>query len=386
MNSIERFLKIELPPNQSAFLWGPRKTGKSTLLRNQFPKSKFYDFLDTDLYFRFSKRPALLGEELASLSPVMLSEPIILDEVQKIPHILDEVHRLIENKGLRFVLCGSSTRKLRRGQANLLDGRAWRYELFPLTTVEIKDWKLIDVLNKGLIPSHFLQTDGTRSLKAYVQDYLMEEVFQEGLVRNIPSFNRFFDSIGYSHGEMTNFLNISRDCGVDSKTVKEYYQILVDTLMGIMIDPFRKQQNRQVITKTPKFYLFDTGVAGIITKRIIQEEKGEVFGKAFEHFILMELIAFRSYYNLDFKISYWRTSSGLEVDFILGDGETAVEVKGTDRIDSKDTRAIRTFHEEFHPRQSILVCNEPSERMSGDIRILPYRVFLKMLWQKEIIG
>ncbi len=386
MEKIERFLKIELPAGQSAFLWGPRKTGKSTLLRTLFPNSKTYDFLETDLFFRFSNRPGLLGEELMALDPDLLSRPIILDEVQKIPKILDEVHRLIENQGIRFVLCGSSARKLRRGQANLLGGRAWRYELFPLVTAELKDWNLLDIINKGMIPSHYQQVDARRSLRSYVQDYLMEEVFQEGLVRNIPSFSRFFDSVGFSHGEMTNYLNISRDCGVDSKTVREYYQILIDTLMGIMLDPFKKRQTRQVITRTPKFYLFDTGVAGTITKRFINEERGELFGKAFEHFILLEIVAFRSYHNLDFEIGYWRTKTGLEVDFILGDGEIAIEVKGSNRVESKDIIGIRTFNEELYPRKSIVVCNEPAERKAGEIHIIPYRKFLEMLWEKEIIG
>jgi predicted AAA+ superfamily ATPase len=386
MENYPRFLRIDLPARQSAFLWGPRKTGKSTLLHTLFPGSKFFDFLDTDLFFRFSNRPALLSEELDALSPEMLRMPVILDEVQKIPKILDEVHRLIENKGIRFILCGSSARKLKRGQANLLGGRAWRYELFPLATPEIQDWKLLDILNKGMIPAHFQQSNPGRSLKAYLQDYMMEEVFQEGLVRNIPSFSRFFDAVGFSHGEMTNYLNISRDCGVDSKTVREYYQILIDTLMGIMIDPFKKRQTRQVITRTPKFYLFDTGVAGAITKRNIQEERGELFGKAFEHFILMEIIAYRSYLNLDFDITYWRTKSGLEVDFIIGDGEIAIEVKGTSRLDSSVLSGIRTFQEEMHPRKCIVVCNESSERKIGEIHIMPYRNFLTNLWEKSIIS
>jgi predicted AAA+ superfamily ATPase len=184
---------------------------------------------------------------------------------------------------------------------------------------------------------------------------------------------------------MTNYLNISRDCGVDSKTVREYYQILVDTLMGILVDPFKKRQTRQVITRTPKFYLFDTGVAGVITKRIIQEERGELFGKAFEHFILMEIVAYRSYLSLDFEIGYWRTKTGLEVDFILGDGEIAIEVKGSNRVDSKDLTGIRTFQEELHPRKCFVVCIEPSERKVGEIHLMPYRKFLAALWKKEII-
>ncbi len=383
MVKLDRILQIDLPPRQSAFLWGPRKTGKTTFLKQNFPKSLVFDFLKTDIFLAFSRKPSLLREQLAAASEEQLSLPIILDEVQKVPRVLDEVHWLIENRGLSFILCGSSARKLKRGQANMLGGRAWRFEMFPFITAELKSYALLDVLNKGMIPSHYLQMNAKRSLKAYVQDYLKEEIFAEGLVRNLPAFSRFFESMTYSHGELTNFLNISRDCGIDSKTVKEYYQILVDTLMGIFIHPFKKRQTRQVITRSPKFYLFDTGVAGIITKRSILEEKGELFGKAFEHFILLELIGYRSYREKDFDIEFWRTKSGLEVDFILGNGKMAIEVKGTSQINLKDLRPIRLFRDEFQPQEAIVVCNEPAERIVDNIRIVPYRVFLKRLWADE---
>lgn len=385
VRKIDRVLTIELPPGQSAFLWGARKTGKTTFLKDRFSKSLVFDFLQTDLFLEFSKRPSLLREQLQAMPLEKLKNPVILDEVQKVPKVLDEVHWLIENKGLSFVLCGSSARKLKRGQANLLGGRAWRFEMYPLVSPEIPGFNLLDVLNKGVIPSHYLQVDARRSLKAYVQDYLKEEVFAEGLVRNLPAFSRFFDSIAYSHGEMTNYLNISRDCGVDSKTVREYYQILVDTLMGYFVHPFKKRQTRQVITRSPKFYLFDPGVAGVITKRNIPEEGGEQFGKAFEHFILIEILAYRSYFEKDFEIEYWRTKTGLEVDFILGSGEIAIEVKGKSQIAPKDLRPLRSFNEEFHPREAIVVCNEKFERVSSGIRILPYREFLDRLWAGEVV-
>ncbi|GJL57063.1 MAG: ATPase [Nitrospirales bacterium] len=385
MKILPRLLTIDLPSRQSAFLWGPRKTGKSTYLKSKFPDSVVFDFLQTDLFVEFSKRPALLRERLLAMDKAILRKPIILDEVQKVPQILDEVHGLIESKGWKFILCGSSARKLKRGQANLLGGRAWRYEMFPLITPEIDTSDLLRALNHGLIPDHYLQANAHKSLRAYVQDYLKEEVFAEGLTRNIPAFSRFFDAMGYSHGEMTNFSNIARDCGVDSKTVKEYYQILVDTLMGTLLPPFRRRQNRQVITKASKFYLFDVGVAGNIIKRRVREERGEAFGKAFEHFILMELTAHRSYHDLEHPIQFWRTSTGLEVDFILGDGEIAIEVKGTNRVDSRELRPLLTFIDEFHPRQAIIVCNEPVERVTGSILIKPWRVFLEELWGGMII-
>jgi predicted AAA+ superfamily ATPase len=314
-----------------------------------------------------------------------LEAPVILDEVQRVPQIMDEVHWLIENRGIRFILCGSSARKLKRGGANLLGGRAWRYEFFPLVTAEVSKYVLLNVLNNGMIPSHFLGVNPRKSLQAYVQDYLKEEVFAEGLTRNVPAFSRFFDAMGYSHGELINYSSIARDCGVDSKTVREYYQILSDTLMGRMIEPFKKRQNRQVISSASKFYLFDVGVAGIITHRQLQEQKGEQFGKAFEHFILMEIIAYNSYHDLDFKINFWRTKTGLEVDFILGDGVVAIEVKSSERVDPRDLYPLTVFREEFGVTSAIVVCNEKTARIHHNIRILPYRQFLEELWEGKII-
>jgi predicted AAA+ superfamily ATPase len=386
MEKIKRLLNIDLPPRQSAFLWGPRKTGKSTYLKERFPHCLVYDFLQTDLFLEFSKQPSLLRERLLAKGNDVLNYPVILDEVQKVPQILDEVHWLIENKGLRFILCGSSARKLKRGKANLLGGRAWRYEMCPLVTAELENLNLLRVLNRGMIPEHYLQESYKKALRAYTQDYLKEEVFDEGLTRNIPAFSRFFDAMGYSHGELTNYSNIARECGVDSKTVKEYYQILVDTLLGTRIEPFKRRQNRQVIIRAAKFYLFDVGVAGAITKRHIEEEKGELFGKAFEHFILMEIAAHNSYNELDYEINFWRTKSGLEVDFVLGGGEVAIEVKGTTHVKKRDLRPLTAFIEEYSPRKALVVCNEREERVHGRIRIIPYRKFLRDLWGDKIIG
>ena len=384
--AITRSLEIALPKGQSAFLWGPRKTGKTTFLKTAFPDSTVYDLLQTDLLLEYTKRPSLLRERLLAAEPKRLKEPIIIDEVQKVPQLLDEIHWLIENKGLRFILCGSSARKLKRGKANLLGGRAWRYEMRPLISAELGELGLLKALNRGLLPAHYLQEEYRKSLRAYVRDYLKEEVFDEGLTRNIPAFSRFFDAVGYSHGELTNYANIARDCGVDAKTVKEYYQILVDTLLGTMIEPFSRRQDRQVISKAGKFYLFDVGVAGAIIQRRIPQEKGEQFGKAFEHFILMEILAHRSYRELDYDLNFWRTKSGLEVDFILGRGEVAIEVKGSSRIDSSDLRPLKAFIQEYRPAQAFVVCNERLPRVHEGIRILPWREFLKMLWEGAVIS
>ena len=385
MKTISRMLDIDLPQRQSAFLWGPRKTGKTTYLKSAFPDSLRYDFLKTDLVLEFSREPSLLRQQLLAKNRQVLDRPVILDEVQKVPQILDEVHWLIENRGVRFILCGSSARKLKRGQANLLGGRAWRYELFPLVTAELHKVHLLQALNQGMIPAHYLRDNSRRTLKAYVRDYLKEEVFDEGLTRNIPAFSRFFESMGYSHGELTNFSNIARECGVDSKTVKEYYQILVDTLLGTMVAPFKKRQSRQVITRAAKFYLFDVGVAGVLADRRIEQEKGESFGRALEHFIFCEIAAHRSYSELDYVINFWRTKSGLEVDFILAQGEVAIEVKGTSRVDNTDLRALVAFQDEFKPRKALVVCNEKEERVLKGIRIMPWQVFLSELWAGAII-
>jgi predicted AAA+ superfamily ATPase len=386
MQKIKRMLNIALPKNQSAFLWGPRKIGKSTYLRDAFSESLYYDFLKTDIALEFIKRPSLLREQVLAKDVYLLKHPIILDEVQKVPQILDEVHWLIENKKLNFILCGSSARKLKRGKANLLGGRAWRYEMFPLVTEELKDINLLRILNRGMIPDHYLRDGYEKSLRGYVQDYLKEEVFAEGLTRNIPAFARFFDAVGYTHGELTNFSNIARDCGVDAKTVREYYQILVDTLLGRMMEPFKKRQSRQIIIKTPKFYLFDVGVAGSIVKRHLSEERGEAFGRAFEHFIFMEIVAHASYSELNYAIQYWRTKSGLEVDFILGEGEVSIEVKGQSHVENRDLRPLAAFMDEYRPNKALVVCNEREERVVGKIKILPWRRFLEELWGGRIIS
>lgn len=385
--SFTRLLEIDLPRGKSAFLWGPRKTGKTFYLHGRFKNSVFFDFLNTDTFFELSKRPALLREQLLARPPAELRLPVILDEVQKVPGILDEVHWLIENKRISFILCGSSARKLQRGHANLLGGRAWRYELFPLVSPEVRGMDLLKALNQGLIPANYLdaEKDYKKTLHAYVQDYLREEIFAEGLARNIPAFLRFIDAIGYSQGELINYANMARECGVDAKTVKEYYQILVDTLLGLFVEPYKKRQSRDVIGKASKFYMFDVGIAGALSKRDIAEERGEQFGRAFEHFILLEIRGYRSYKELDFNINFWRTKSGLETDFIIGDGEVAVEVKGTGRVDGRDLHGIRAFLETNKARAAYVVSNERNPRVSGNIKILPWRDFLSELWSGNVI-
>ena len=383
----KRTLGLDVPQGQSAILWGPRKTGKTRLLRQWFPDAARFDLRDTRLLLDLTRSPWALAERVSALDEKTLANPVIIDEVQKVPAILDEVHRLIEDKGVGFVLCGSSARKLKRSHSNMLGGRAWRFSLHPLTYQEIPDFDLLQALNRGLIPQHYDTNRYRRALAGYVDEYLKEEVFDEGLVRNTPAFSRFFDALSFSHGELLNFSNIARDCGVDSKTVREYFQILVDTLVGTLLEPFSRRRSREVITRAPKFYLFDVGVAGHLMGRRVERPTGPEFGRAIEHLVLMELLAYRSYRELDLPLRFWRTKSGLECDFILGrDGEVAIEVKASARLSPSNLRSIRAYVEEHGPRRAIVVCNERDARRTSDgIWILPWERFLEQLWSDAIV-
>ena len=257
MATYARTPDLELPAGQSAFLWGARRTGKTTLLRRRFPRSARFDLLDTRLMLDLTRDPGTLADRIRALDPEQRSQPILIDEVQKVPSILGEVHRLIEEDGRTFVLCGSSERKLKRGGGNPLGARALRFDLHPLTWPEIPDFDLLRALNRGLLPAHYDSPSAGEALAAYVDDYLREEVFEEGLTRNAPGFARFFDALSFCHGQMVNHSDVARECGVTSKTVKEFFRILVDTLAGVLVEPFSRPGSRAVITKAPKFYLFD---------------------------------------------------------------------------------------------------------------------------------
>lgn len=383
----KRALKIELPKKQSTFLWGARKTGKSTYLKQYFTKSLYYDFLKSDDYLRYSKAPYLLRQEILAKDPKYLQNPIIIDEVQKIPKILDEVHWMIENANLAFILCGSSARKLKQKEVNLLGGRAWKYQFFPLTYSEITDFDLLTALNNGTIPAHYLSTNIKKSFKSYIEDYLIQEIQTEGLVRNLPAFARFIDIMPFSNTEMINYSNIARDCSVDAKTVKEYFNILVDTMLGYYVYPLLRTTNRQVISSVPKFYLFDTGISTHLAKRQFLQLAGSEVGKALENYILQELMAYNSISEHDAKINYWRTKTGIEVDFVI-DSKVAVEVKTSQNIHHSDLKGLKVINSELQLTKSILVCNETKERAlkfnDFTIYIMPIKIFLEKLWQGDI--
>jgi len=387
----KRELKIKLPANRSAFLWGARQTGKSYFLKHYFKKSVYYDLLDTHQVMRFIKAPYLLREEILTLGN-KLKAPIIIDEIQKIPELLNEVHWLIENAQAQFILCGSSTRKLKAHGINLLGGRAWQYNFYPLLQKEIPSFSLLRALKHGLIPNNYLAEEKYINdyLQGYIDVYLTDEIRNEGLVRNLPGFAGFLDIAGITNGEMINANNIARDCGINRATVKDYYQILIDTLLGYFIYPYSKKIKRDIIAATPKFYLFDVGIANYLAKQAVTGLAGTVAGKSFEHFLLMELIAFRGLKRKQFTITYWRTKTGLEVDFILGNAAAAIEVKISDTVHKQDLKGLIAFCEEHPQVKAIVVSQDPKPRMLEikdglTISILPWKNFLKLLWQGKII-
>lgn len=390
MPMFKRILELILPDRKSAFLWGARQTGKSTYLKTHFPQANWYDLLKSDVHLRLEKNPNLLREEVLAYSPNQINQLIIIDEIQKIPAMLDEVHWLIENTRAQFILCGSSARKLKRLGTNLLGGRALRYNFYPLTYAEIPQFDLLIALNNGLIPSHYQSTHVNLLLESYIADYLNHEIREEGLVRNLPDFSRFLDSAAFSNAQIVNYTNIARDCGVSAKTVENYYQILIDTLLGYFLPPYHKKIKRDIICKAPKFYLFDVGVANYLAKRTIMDLRGALSGEALEHFIFMELIAYKGLCKKRYEIAYWRTKTGLEVDFILGSGEIAIEVKISRTVYKQELGGLIAFCEEHRPKKAIVVSLDAEPRLLKideqiEIHIFPWEHFLKMLWQGEVI-
>ncbi len=367
--------------NESLFLWGARQTGKSTLLTKLFPKAIWFDLLKSDVFERYQNSPVQFREAILASPPETI---VIVDEIQKIPSLLDEIHWLIVHHQTRFILSGSSPRKIIRSGANLLGGRALRYELYPLIYVEIPDFDLQRALNNGLLPRHYVSDNSKKLISAYIGSYLRDEIIAEAKIRNISAFTKFLEAAAFSNGEMVNYTNIASECGVSSTTVKEYFQILEDTLIGRFLPSFQKKPKRRVIL-APKFYYFDVGIANYLLKRGQIEVGSEAFGSAFEHFIYQELYAHSNYSARDYAISYWRTTSQLEVDFILGDHEVAVEVKGTNNVQTRHLKGLKSFSEEYTVKKLIVVSNDPRARIIGDVTVLPWEQFLQQLWEGKII-
>lgn len=386
----KRVYELDLPSKKSIYLWGARQTGKSSYLKKYFTDSIYYDLLSTHELIRLSKAPYLLREELLAASLEKKSLPIIIDEIQKVPELLNEVHWLIENAHLQFILCGSSARKLKTQSTNLLGGRAWIYQFYPLAFPEIDNFCLLRALQHGLLPTHYQAEPKYIAdyLQAYVDVYLTDEIRNEGLVRNLSGFARFLDIAGLTNGEMVNAANIARDCGIDRLTVQSYYQILIDTMLGYYIYPYNKKVKRDILTSAPKFYLFDVGVANYLARQSLIELKGNVAGKSFEHYILMELIAYIGLKRKKTTVTYWRTKTGLEVDFVIGDAQIAIEVKISRQVHKADLNGLIAFSQE-HPHTKCLVVSQDEKPRriqleNSNILISPWHIFLKQLWNGDI--
>jgi len=332
------------------------------------------DLLKTDVFADYASRPALLRERYQDRKGL-----IVIDEIQKLPALLDEVHWLIENKGISFLLTGSSARKLRRGHANLLGGRAWRKTMVPLSCLEVDSLELERVMVSGLLPPHYLSPQPLEDLRAYVADYLKEEVASEALIQNIPSFSEFLRIAAISSSELLNYANIARETGVSHRVVRNYFDILEDTYLGFRIPPWKKSRNRRMIL-TEKFYLFDVGVANYLARRRPLLGSAE-FGKSFEHYILMELRAYQAYKNPDLPISFWRTSTGQEVDFIVGEKDLAVEIKAAKRVHEGNVQSLLALKDDGPVKKCVVVSlEEEPRRLSGGVDVLPWRQFVERLW------
>ncbi len=388
ISEFRRKLRLSFSPNPlkgsaASFLWGPRQTGKTTLLKKQFPSALHYDLLDTELSSELTVRPKQLREEvLASRKTV-----IIIDEIQKVPALIDEVHWLLEHTDKSFVLCGSSARKLRRGGKNLLGGRGREFHLYPLTTAEIPDFDLQKFLNHGGLPVHYLVKDPKPLLKAYVNTYIKEEIIDESVTRNIPAFSRFLQVAALTHGQQLNYANIARECGVSTSTVRNYYAILDDTLLGFELAPWRKTKKRRLV-ETSKYFIFDIGVAHYLAPEIEQVMPGsDVYGRAFEHFLINEIRAYQAYSDIDVPLAYWRTSSGFEVDLILGNMELVLEFKAGSQFSPSWLKNLRALRDEFSPRRMAVVSRITTRRRTEDgIDILPWQEFCRALWSGEFHG
>lgn len=379
--------KLQLPETgqETFFLWGPRQTGKSTLLRATYPEAVWIDLLKAEEYRRYLQNPEFLRQELPESLPAPF---VVIDEIQKVPALLNEVHWLHENRGIRFALCGSSARKVRRGHANLLGGRALRYELCGLVSAELgEDWQLNRLLNHGYLPPIYTSPRPVAKLNAYVANYLREEIAAEGVVRNLPGFSDFLNIASLSDTEIVNFSTIARDCGVSSPTVKEYFQILEDTLLGTWLPSFRRRPKRRVI-QAPKFYFSDVGVVNFLARRGTLAAGSELYGKAFENWCYHELSAFIKYSGSFAELSYWRLASGIEADFIVNDMEIAIEAKATRKISANHLRGLRALPED-HPgiKKRFVVCLEDKPRITEDrIDILPASLFAARLWSGELLA
>lgn len=372
--------------DKSALLLGPRQTGKSTLLRQSFPDALFVDLLEPETFRQLSAAPERLSDRVEATA----ASVVIVDEVQKLPELLDSVHRLIErDKRRRFVLTGSSARKLRRAGTNLLGGRARLLRLCPITSKEVltdpsagRSWR--DLVAFGGLPSVLTSGDPKAELADYVGVYLREEIQAEAIVRSIGNFARFLDTAALANGEQVIFSVIANDAQVPARTVRDYFQVLEDTLVGSLLPAFRGTDKRKAMASA-KFYIFDVGVANGLLGRVGVKAGEQAFGRALEHFVWSELKAWQAYAAAEARISYWRSLSQLEVDFVVElppNRVVGIEVKATKNVGRNDVKGLHALKEDIADLEMIVVADEPAERRTAEgVLILPVEVFCRRLWR-----
>ncbi len=379
---ISRILDLSSDLKQrSVFLFGPRQTGKTTWLKVCYPESKWFNLLRGDVFLRLSSNPGRIHEELKHVDPE--SGPVIIDEIQKLPSLLDDVHHLIESEGFRFILTGSSPVKLRRSGINLLGGRARVRFMHPFVSAEVQDWNIEKALLFGGIPSIYLSEEPEEDIYSYCGSYLQQEIQAEGLVRGIEPFSRFLHAAALSNTEQVVFERVANDAQVPSRTVREFYQVLQDTLIGYMIEPFSpgKHPKRKPVSHG-KFYFFDGGVANALCGIKSLPEKTTTYGKALEQLVFQELQAWMDYQKDKRKLGFWRTVDGAEVDFVIEE-DLAIEVKASTSLTGRDFRALNLLLEEAPFRHRIIVCKEHVRRHVKGIEVYPVELFLKSLWLGE---
>ncbi len=383
------FKRIFSPPkNQSFFLFGPRGTGKSTLLREHFGKdgqALYIDLLDPEQEDAFLRNPKELERRLDVLSPEV--RWIILDEVQKAPRLLDSVHRAIETRPLCFALTGSSARKLKRGGANLLAGRAFVYNLYALTHFEIgASFDLEVALHFGTLPKVIgMQTHEEKSefLRAYALTYVKEEIVAEQLVRKLQPFRNFLEVAAQCNGQILNFSRIAKEVGADVKTVQNYFEILEDTLVGFLLPPFHESIRKRQL-QNPKFYFFDTGVKRALDRTLTQSfgPGSYAYGNAFEHFIILEIQRLNTYYRKDWRLSYLRTRDDAEIDLIIerpGLPRALIEIKSKDRVTEGDTAHLNRFAPDIQKAEAYCLSRDPVKKRIGATICLPWEEGLREL-------
>jgi predicted AAA+ superfamily ATPase len=380
-----RLIRLPERPRECFFLWGPRQTGKSTLLKAIYPQAIRIDLAKTEEFVRYSERPALLREELEHSPP---DPVVVIDEIQKVPPLLEEVRWLSENRGRVFAMSGSNARPVRQSPPALPPGRVARFDLFGLTSAEIgRPFDLCRMLNHGYLPRHYLADAPARPLRAYIESYLKEEAPLSGRTRSLRAFSGFLTAVALTDAELVNYATIARECGVSAPTAREYFQVLVDTRLGRFLPAFTKRPKRRVIG-APKFFLADVGMVNTLARRGALAAGSELFGKAFENWIFHELTAASHYRERYMELSYWRLASGIEVDFVIGDMRCAIEAKAVARVTSDHLKGLRQLAvDQPGVRRRVVASLEPSPRVTEDgIEVLPWRVFLDRLWSGEFWG